>query len=103
MNRYAYSPVRFSDTNKRYYSSTLYPYYEAKSSDVYIYVTAGDRLDLLAQRYYNDVTKWWIIADVNPGVSKGSMYITPGTRIRIPLPLDDTDINSSLQNKQNNR
>jgi len=28
-------------------------------------VIQGDRLDLLAFRYYGDPTKWWIIADAN--------------------------------------
>jgi hypothetical protein len=29
-------------------------------------VFAGDRLDLLAFKYYNDTTKWWQISDANP-------------------------------------
>lgn len=29
-------------------------------------LSAGDRLDLLALDYYNDVSKWWLILDANP-------------------------------------
>jgi hypothetical protein len=29
-------------------------------------IAAGDRLDLLAQRYYNDDRLWWRIIDANP-------------------------------------
>ena len=29
-------------------------------------VTGGDRLDLLAYKYYGDTTKWWQISDANP-------------------------------------
>lgn len=29
-------------------------------------VAAGDRLDLLALHYYNDVQLWWRILDANP-------------------------------------
>lgn len=43
----------------------------------------GDRLDLLAKRYYGDHTLWWIIADFN-----NIMYffekIDLGTRLAIP-------------------
>ena len=29
-------------------------------------VNGGDRLDLLAYKYYGDTTKWWQICDANP-------------------------------------
>jgi nucleoid-associated protein YgaU len=29
-------------------------------------VRAGDRLDLLARHYYNDMRLWWRIVDANP-------------------------------------
>lgn len=32
-------------------------------------VSEGDRLDLLAFKYYGDATKWWQIADANPQAS----------------------------------
>lgn len=35
-------------------------------SNVLHTVTGGDRLDLLAYKYYGDTTKWWQISDANP-------------------------------------
>lgn len=32
-------------------------------------VRDGDRLDLLASKYYGDATKWWQICDANPGLA----------------------------------
>jgi nucleoid-associated protein YgaU len=32
---------------------------------------AGDRLDVLAYKYYGDAQKWWVILDANP------RYMTP--------------------------
>jgi hypothetical protein len=50
----------------------------------------GDRLDRLANKYYNDDQYWWIIALVN-GINY-PLGIKIGTMIRIP-----TDINDVLQ------
>jgi nucleoid-associated protein YgaU len=46
-------------------------------------VVAGDRLDTLAHRYYQNSLLWWIIARANPEI----LYpddIPPGTILRIP-------------------
>nr|WP_320010946.1 tail protein X [uncultured Desulfobulbus sp.] len=34
-------------------------------------VEAGDRLDLLAHRYYNDARLWYRILDANPDLANG--------------------------------
>ena len=50
-----------------------------------MYVTQGDRYDVLAQTYYNDSTLWWIIARANATISStDSLYPSPGAQIRIP-------------------
>lgn len=38
----------------------------ALESNVLHTVKGGDRLDLLAYKYYGDTTKWWQISDANP-------------------------------------
>ena len=54
--------------------------------DVYITTSVGDRLDLLADTFYNDVDLWWIIATANPDVIRRDSYnLKPGLEIRIPL------------------
>lgn len=52
-------------------------------NDLWIISTDGDRLDLLSHRFYGDVKYWYIIAAAN-GMGKGTYYVKPGTRMRIP-------------------
>ena len=59
-----------------YYRGTKYP--EIPLSVV------GDRLDILANRYYGDPTLYWIISSANPSQSFSSMYIIEGSQLRIP-------------------
>lgn len=81
--RYLYIGVEKNAQGKRYYKTTLYPYIEPSNSDYYIYASDGDRLDLLAQQFYGDPTLWWIISNSN-NISHDSLFITPGTQLRIP-------------------
>jgi len=55
--------------------------------DIYVISTIGDRFDLLAQQYYNDVKLWYVIAAANPAVRKDTLSVEPGLQIRIPFPL----------------
>ena len=64
--RYIYTnQVKDSDTKKSYLESTIYPKIKPSDNDLYIISEAGDRLDLLAHKYYNDVSLWWIISVAN--------------------------------------
>ena len=39
----------------------------------------GDRLDLLANQFYGDVTLYWIISTANPNyINFGSLFIDEG-------------------------
>lgn len=70
-------------SGKKYYS-TLVP--SAIPQDVFqfsVVTRAGERFDNLAYRYYNDASKWWIIAKANNLVD-GSIFIPPGTKLIIP-------------------
>ena len=49
-------------------------------------VSAGDRTDLLAARYFGDAETWWRIADANPALDPADLTSTPGRRLRITLP-----------------
>jgi hypothetical protein len=46
----------------------------------------GERVDNLAQIYYNDATKAWIIMCANPDWDN-EFEIPIGTKVRIPYPL----------------
>ncbi|MFD9947246.1 LysM peptidoglycan-binding domain-containing protein [Nonomuraea sp. NPDC059023] len=43
----------------------------------------GDRIDLIAYRYYNDASLWWMVADANPEILAWH-DLSPGFVIRIP-------------------
>ena len=47
-------------------------------------VKQGDRLDLLAQRFYRTPRKWWLISDANPRFMDPLELLTPGEQIIIP-------------------
>jgi nucleoid-associated protein YgaU len=47
-------------------------------------VKEGDRLDLLAYRFYRASRKWWLICDANPDLMHPLELLTPGRRIVIP-------------------
>jgi hypothetical protein len=49
-------------------------------------VHSGDRIDLLAARYFGDVELHWRIADANAATDMLTLTATPGVRVTIPLP-----------------
>ena len=68
-----------------YYNTVYYPEIGASESDIYIESEFGDRLDSLANQFYQDVTLWWIISIRNPNkVNFGSFFLTPGSQLAIP-------------------
>lgn len=68
-----------------YLASDLYPALEPDPSDVYVITEIGDRLDLLANTFYNGRTDYWvIIAMANEGVGEGTVHVEPGIQLRIP-------------------
>lgn len=81
-----------TDNKKRVTTSVIYPPIPRSLSDIYVITTPGDRLDLLAKKYYNDVGYWWIIAQAND-IGKGYLSIPVGIQLRIP-----TDIGTILKN-----
>lgn len=82
-NRYIYSNVLKTNSGNRYLSSTIYPRIKPNDNDIYIIVDGTDRLDLLANKYYQNPAYWWIIACAN-NINDGKMYVEDGTQIRIP-------------------
>jgi hypothetical protein len=105
MKRYEFNQTKrttkFNRRSKKVYGTIIYPKIERHVDDFYIDVIVEDRLDNLAYQYYEDVTLWWIIANANKldrasnygitqkqekSIGKGSMFVEPGQRIRIPNP-----------------
>lgn len=73
-------------TRAQYYVNNVYPEVPLSPEDTYVIATLGDRLDLLALDFYGDTDFWWVIASANalPG---DSLYLEPGSQIRIPANL----------------
>tara|TARA_Y100000296_G_C5043068_1_gene190872 strand:+ start:20 stop:301 length:282 start_codon:yes stop_codon:yes gene_type:complete len=87
--------ARYDGTKKRqklngnqkinHYETTIYSSIPESDGDIYIITQYGDRLDLVANTYYNDPTLWWYIAKAN---NLKIMNIPEGTSLRIPATTD---------------
>jgi len=62
----------------------MYPKIPIQDSDVFIYPKFGDRLDTLAQKYYEDTSLWWIIAKAN-NLDEAHIGLEVDKQIRIPI------------------
>jgi len=94
MNRY--NGLQIVNKPERVYRTTRYPVFPKLATDIYVLTTSGDRLDLLANKYYNDTRWWWIIARAN-NIGKGTFALEPGMQLRIPFPVYLGDIESKIE------
>ena len=62
-------------------NTTIYRTVLEDNTDLFIIAQEGDKLDVLAHRFYGDTHLWWFIANVN-GLSH--MNLEPGLSLRIP-------------------
>ena len=87
-NRYTYSTnLTTKNTKRQYLGSVIYPKIKASDDDIYIISDSSDRLDVLALKYYNDQSLWWIISVAN-NLNDASYSIEPGKQLRIPSNLN---------------
>ena len=77
-----------SNPGETIYVNNIYPDIPLVEGDYYVITTSGDRLDLMANDYYGDVSYWWIIASANnlPG---DSIYPPIGMQLRVPSNIQD--------------
>ena len=100
MDRYRFAKkIRDPKLKVEKYDTVMYPKVELRENDIYIISKFGDRLDTLAHKYYRDVTMWWLIAQANH-LGKGSMMIEAGTKIRIPIAVEEIIQEFRLLNKK---
>lgn len=95
IRRYQDIEIKTSKEGNRVVKPFLYPPIPKSAEDIYVRTTPGDRLDLLAFKYYGNINYWWIIAEAN-GLGKGTVAIEPGTQVRIPA--NPTQIMVDLKN-----
>ncbi len=80
MSRYTNTRVK-TENNKVYYKTTEFEDIPKSDSDIYVITQYGDRLDLLANQFYGDVTLWWYIARAN---DLNTMIVPENIQLRIP-------------------
>jgi len=82
-SRYTNVPIYNRWDGKRAYRTTHYPEIPPSDSDIYIVSNETDYLDTLANKYYGDASKYWIIGQAN-NIGKGRMSVESGLQLRIP-------------------
>ena len=94
MARYKETPISKKDLYEMYsdrkgvatrYETTIYEPVDDRDSDIYIIAQEGDRLDLLANQFYDNYELWWFIGRVN---NISTMNIPAGTSLRIPVTIE---------------
>jgi len=86
-----YNNISISNIDgKRYYITNYYPSIPLSPNDIYAITDFGDRLDILANQFYNDPTLYWVLAAANPdAISPDSLSVRGGIQLRIPVNIDD--------------
>jgi hypothetical protein len=89
--------TKLNGTGSLYYQTNVYPDIQPTDQDYYVITTIGDRLDLLAQNFYQDSSLWWVIASANalPG---DSVFPPIGMQLRIPTNIQDVVNNYKAAN-----
>ncbi len=99
MSRYA-TTKQIKDKNRsRKAETTIISTTPPTDSDIYINVTTPERLDLLANQFYNDATQWWIIAAAN-GLGKGTLFTPENIILRIPINENQQDYIAQLNSER---
>ena len=74
---------------KPYFSQIKYPRISAGAATIPYTTKVGDRLDNIANIFYEDPTMWWAITLANPNVLKrDNLYPKPGIEIQIPIDVE---------------
>ena len=89
--------LRDENLNRRF-ESTIYPVINT-AADIFITTTSVERLDKLAEKFYEDSSLWWVIAAAN-GLGKGSLIVPQNTLLRIP---DVSNIEAQIQKVNTSR
>jgi hypothetical protein len=95
-NRYSNIPTMLKTGKGRVYDSVLLPNVDATDSDIVVITIQGDRLDLLANEYYQDPSMWWVIALKND-MTEVDISMKEGIVLRIPSRNEAIKIKNSLK------
>ena len=82
-----YMSQAFENVRAKEHHETAYRYWPKVSKEYEVYTvnnSSENRLDIIAQKYYNNSNLWWVIAKYNPQVMFNPLYVPAGTRLIIP-------------------
>ena len=84
VSRYGYLRTIQDDNGNIYHESWYQKVVDLSPDDQYIIVSKDEenRLDIIAQKYYNTARYWWVVALANYIIDPFS--VPSGTRLRIP-------------------
>ena len=83
MSRYYKHKIEKTKTGKNIYELKPAPKFDDSDNDIVIITTAEDRLDLLAKRFYDDETLWYVIV-YNNNLTEIDLKLKEGTQLKIP-------------------
>lgn len=96
MSRYNNTRIKRRLLGDRVYSYTLYPTIPIKNSDIFITPVYSERLDNLANKYYDDPSLWWIIAQAN-GIKGFTALYSKNFEGELRIPTQISDILSEFK------
>ena len=102
MNRYQSNKTYKDDKLRPYFGTTKLPIVGSSVEDRYIFTVEGDRLDNLANQFYNNTQLWPILALAN-NLGKGSLTVPPGIQLRIPNFNNAAEFESLIASTERNR
>ena len=82
-----YEKIKFMKdtiTGVRHQQVNVTPKIPHEEQDIFVETSQFDRLDILANKYYNNKQLWWVIAAAN-NIGKGTLAVPEGIIIRIPM------------------
>lgn len=95
-DRYKNIQTEFVKNKGLVYSSLLLPEVKPSDDDIIISSVEGDRLDLIANQFYNDPKFWWVIALKN-NINNGDITLSGGIILRIPTLKEANEILNSIK------
>lgn len=82
--RYKSIPAKILDDGRTVLKTKIFTTIPKSNDDIYIITQETDRLDTLAQQFYNNPTLWWVIAHAN-NLNSADIGVEPGVQLRIPI------------------
>lgn len=83
MNKFITNPTVEDRHGPKFYNTAILNSIPEESLPFYYTTNEGDRLDTLANKFYNNTSYWWIIAKAN-NLANGTIALPVATRLFIP-------------------